>query len=109
MRARIRPLPSLAAGLFLLVPAAVPAAPATHVVVIDKMRFGAMPNKLTVGDRIVWENRDVVRHTATARDKSFNLDLPARTKGSILVRKAGAIPVYCIYHPAMKATLKVGK
>ena len=32
------------------------AAPRTHVVVIDKMKFGAVPANLHRGDRIVWVN-----------------------------------------------------
>jgi plastocyanin len=76
-------------------------------VVIDKMKFGAVPAGLHPGDVIVWENRDIFRHTATAKDGSFNIDLPARTKGKTVIRKAGTIPFTCKYHPGMKGVLKV--
>ena len=95
------------AALLLLSPAAA-AAPRTHLVVIDKMRFGALPGDLRTGDIIVWENRDLFRHTATAKDGSFDVDLKPGAKGTTVV-KAGAILVTCRYHPGMRAMLKVAK
>ena len=45
------------------------AEPATHVVVIEQMRFD--PPALTVqpGDRVVWVNKDLFPHTASADRK----------------------------------------
>ena len=83
------------------------AAPRTHVVVIDKMRFGAMPKGVRAGDRITWVNKDLFRHTATAKDGSFNVDLQPGAKATVILRKPGAIPIICRYHPGMKAMLKV--
>ena len=85
------------------------AAPHTHVVVIDKMKFGAVPANLRAGDTIVWVNRDLFKHTATARKGSYNVDLPPRTKAKTLIRSAGAIPFYCISHPGMTGVLKVAR
>lgn len=85
------------------------AAPTTHTVVIDKMKFGPVPKNLRVGDYIVWVNKDLFKHTATARDKSFNVDLPAKATGKTVVRKSGTIPFYCIYHPGMKSALQARK
>lgn len=83
------------------------AAPHTYTVVIDKMKFGALPAELHAGDVIVWDNRDIFRHTATAKDGSFDIDLPAKTRGKTVVKKAGTIPFICKYHPGMKGVLKV--
>ena len=83
------------------------AAPRTHTVVIDKMKFGAVPANVRVGDRILWINRDMFKHTATAKDKSFDVDLKPGARGVSVVRKAGAIPIICRYHPGMRAMLKV--
>ena len=47
------------------------------------------------------------RHTATARDGSFDVDLQPGARATAVVRKAGAITVICRYHPSMKALLKV--
>lgn len=87
--------------------AAVPAAaaPTVHEVVIDRMKFGPLPANLRVGDVILWINRDMFRHSATARDRSFDIDLPAKASGRTVVRRKGAIPFVCRYHPGMKGVL----
>jgi len=103
--------PALAAALAVLLMPMPPAsaAPRTYTVVIDKMKFGAVPANLRVGDRVLWVNEDMFRHTATAKDKSFDVDLQPGAKGVSIVRKAGAISVLCRYHPGMRAMLKVTK
>jgi len=111
-RERASPRGSLVAAAMLasslaLAPAAAEAK--VHTIVIEKMRFGPSPAGVRVGDTVVWVNRDPVRHTATARDKSFNLDLPPKASGKVVVKRVGAIAVYCVFHPAMKATLRVAR
>ena len=54
------------------------AAPKVYTVVIDKMKFGPVPAGIRVGDTILWVNRDFLKHSATARDKSFNVELPRK-------------------------------
>ena len=98
-----------AAALLFITPQAVAAAPRTHVVVIDKMKFGPVPAGLKAGDSILWVNKDMFRHTATAKDGSFNVDLAAGAKGKTVLRKAGAIAFICKYHPGMRGVLKVPK
>ena len=99
-------VPAFVLGLAL---APAPAEAKTHTIVVEKMRFGPAPAGLRVGDTVVWVNRDPVRHTATARDKSFNVDLPPRSSGKAVVRRAGAIAVYCVFHPAMTGKLSVAR
>jgi plastocyanin len=82
-------------------------APREIVVVMDNMNFGRLPGDAKVGDVIIWDNRDTVQHTATARDGSFDVRLQPGKKGRTVLRKAGSIAIYCIYHPMMRATLKV--
>lgn len=95
-------------GAALLVAAARPqSAPREFVVVMDNMNFGRLPADAKVGDTIVWDNRDTVQHTATARDGSFDVRLQPGKKGRTVLRKAGSLAIYCIYHPMMRATLKV--
>jgi len=81
-------------------------APRTVTVVIDKLTFGPMPSGLRVGDTILWQNRDIFRHSATAPGH-FNLDLAAGTNGRMTLGKAGVFPFTCKYHPGMKGVLKV--
>lgn len=100
-------LGALAAGALLL--ATRPAAAVSHsyTVVIDKMKFGPLPAGLHVGDTITWVNRDFLRHTATAADHSFDVDLSAGAKATVMLKKTGAIPFSCRYHPGMRGVLQV--
>jgi plastocyanin len=100
-------VPPIALAVLLLSTPPAMAAPRTHTVVITAMKFGPMPAGVRPGDRIVWVNKDLFRHTATAKDGSFNVDLMPGAKGTSVVTKAGAFPVFCRYHPGMRATLKV--
>ena len=79
----------------------------SYTVVIDKMKFGAVPTGLRVGDTIMWINRDLFRHTATATDHSFDIDLAAGKSGKITIRKAGPVTFSCKYHLGMKGRLVV--
>jgi len=93
------------AALLMAVPATA-AGPRTHQVVIDRMKFGAMPANARVGDTIVWVNRDMFRHTATVRG-AFDVDLPPHSRKAAVLRKAGMLDVRCTFHPGMRATLRV--
>lgn len=81
--------------------------PRQFTVVMDAMNFGSMPKDARVGDVIIWDNRDTVQHTATARDGSFDVRLQPGQKGRTVLRKAGNLPIYCIYHPMMRTTMNV--
>ena len=89
--------------------AAAPAVAATkvHTVVMRQMAFGPLPAGLRVGDPIEWVNGDIFRHTATARDKSFDVDLPPKARGRTVLRKAGTTAIYCRFHPGMTGRLQV--
>lgn len=109
---RVVALLSIAAGavgasVALAATAARPPAPATYTIVMDKMAFGSLPAKLRVGDTIVWVNRDMFRHTATAADRSFNVDLAPGKSGRIVLKRAGRIAFVCTFHPGMKGVLVV--
>lgn len=96
-------LPAILGGLA----GTVRAAPAEHVITLSKMKFGAAPDALLVGDVIVWVNEDPVRHSATARDSSFDVDLPPGKEGRLILATAGDVEVFCRYHPGMKLKLTV--
>ena len=107
----IRPLLLAVAAAVLAFPPAGPAAaaPNVHTIIIDKMKFGPAPTGIRVGDTIIWVNRDMFKHSATARDKSFNVQLPPNTSGKTVIRHAGTIAFYCIYHPGMTGSLSVAR
>jgi len=89
------------------IPSGAQSPPREIVVVMDNMNFGRLPNDAKVGDVIIWDNRDTVQHTATARDGSFDVRLQPGKKGRTVLAKAGDLAIYCIYHPMMRGTLKV--
>ena len=77
-------------------------APHTYRIVIRDMAFGAAPAQVRVGDTGEWLNQDIFRHTATARDGRFDLDLAPGASGRTRIDRPGALEVYCRYHPGMK-------
>lgn len=92
------------AGVLLPVPLGAQAAAATHVVQIDHMQYGTVP-ALKVGDTVVFVNKDMFRHTITASNNSFNLDLMPGARGSLHINSAGRAVFYCKYHPNMRGTM----
>ena len=76
------------------------------VVVIEKIAFEAVPADLRVGDTVIWVNRDLFRHSATATGH-FDVDLQVGARRRMLLTKAGTYAFKCKYHPGMKGVLKV--
>jgi len=60
-----------------------------------------------VGDTIEWINKDILAHTATARNGDFDVTMPPNKTVTLVLKKAGTIDYYCRFHPNMKATLTV--
>lgn len=101
-----------AAALALAPPASAAPRVAPHKVYtieMKNMKFGPVPAGLHVGDQIIWANHDFFRHTATAADHSFDIDLMPGKSGKIVLRKPGAIAFSCKFHPGMKGVLTVAR
>ena len=80
---------------------------ADYTVLVNKMTFGPLPSELHVGDTITWKNADIFRHSATATDKSFDVDLPAKQDVVMPLNEAGEWDFVCKFHPGMTGTLVV--
>ena len=79
-----------------------------HVVEIRNLEI--TPNELAVapGDTITWVNYDIVPHTVTADDKSWDSGLiKANGQWEIVVIKDMLPSYFCQYHPTMKANLSI--
>jgi plastocyanin len=85
-----------------------PAGAATIEVTIAKMAFAPVETIAQVGDTIKWVNKDFVAHTATARDKSFDIVIPAHGTGTLTVTAPGTLDYFCRFHPMMTGSLRVG-
>lgn len=80
------------------------AGPVEHAVSITGFKF--VPETITVapGDRITWTNNDIVPHTATAMDKSWDTGTIAKGKSkSLIVGGDYHADYFCRFHPKMKA------
>ena len=84
-----------------------PAYAATHTVKIDGMKYE--PATLTVkrGDRIVWQNKDVVPHTATAKGAFDSGSIATGKSWSRKLSKPGSFDYICTFHPGMTAQVVV--
>ena len=107
---RIRPalgVIALALTASLALGATPPAMAAEYTVVRNKLQFGPLPAVLHAGDVIFWRNKDILHHTATARDHSFDVDPPAGAESKTRLERAGSFALYCRFHPAMVGVLVV--
>jgi plastocyanin len=86
---------------------AVSARAATVQITMENLVISPADASAKVGDTIEWINKDIFAHTATARDGDFDVTLPPKKTGTLVVKKAGTIDYYCRFHPNMKAVLTV--
>jgi plastocyanin len=85
----------------------VPAAAATLQITMDNLVISPAEATAKVGDTVEWINKDVLVHTATARNGDFDVNMPAKKTVTSVLKKAGTIEYYCRFHPNMKAKLTV--
>jgi plastocyanin len=100
-------LVALAGAALVAAPVSGLAGPRVHIVEIRDMAFKGPPATIHVGDAIEWVNADIFRHTATARDGSFEADLAPKARARTVFHKPGAYAFYCRYHPGMRGKLIV--
>ena len=82
--------------------------PTTHKVIMEGMVFKPASLTINAGDSVLWVNDDIVEHTATAADNSWDSKLVAPEKSWKHTFKAKKSHQYvCKYHPTMKGTLVV--
>ena len=84
-----------------------PGTPAVHAVTIAAMAFGPTPAAIHVGDTVEWVNNDIFVHSATAADKSFDVELKPKARMWTTFHRAGTYAFSCRYHPGMRGTLVV--
>lgn len=87
---------------------AVATKPVTHTVTIESMQF--QPNVVSVarGDSIVWTNKDLFPHTATAKGGAFDShEIKPGESWTYRPTKSGEIDYVCSMHPTMTAIVRV--
>jgi plastocyanin len=86
-----------------------PAAAATiHTVAIDGTSFQSATLTVKLGDTVVWVNKDPFPHTVTSATGGFDSHEIAPGKSwQYVATKKGEFAYVCVFHPTMKATLRV--
>ena len=80
---------------------------ATVQISVENLEFSPAEASAKVGDTIEWVNKDVLAHTATARNGDWDVMLPPKKSSTLVLKKAGTVDYYCRFHPNMKAVLTV--
>jgi plastocyanin len=79
-----------------------------HHVEIRAFEFVPEHLSVTVGDTIVWTNFDIVPHTATADDLSWDTGtLAQNTSWRMTIVEGMTLDYFCAFHPHMKARLQI--
>ena len=77
---------------------------------IEIKHFVYNPATLTVkpGDRLMWVNLDIVPHTATAVDGSWDTgEIAANSVAETVIAEDHGSEYFCEYHPSMKGRLEI--
>ena len=93
--------------LGMMVCAAPALAAETIRVTIDKLKFSPAEVSAHVGDTIEWVSNDFVAHTATARNKDWDVGIPPNSAGRVTLQHAGDVDYYCRFHPNMTGRISV--
>ena len=96
-----------ALGALWLAAASAPACAATIQISMKDLEISPAVVAAKVGDTIEWINKDVLVHTATARNGDFDVTLPPKKTANFVLKKSGTVDYYCRFHPNMKAVLNV--
>ncbi len=82
--------------------------PTQHQIVIAAFKFEPAILKIKAGDSVTWLNKDIVPHTATASDKSWDTGMIETNQSkSITFSKSSTSSYFCFYHQTMKASLEI--
>jgi plastocyanin len=87
--------------------ASVSAHAATIQITMENLVIAPTEVSAKVGDTLELINKDILAHTATARNGDFDVAMPPKKTVTYVLKKAGAIEYYCRFHPNMKAVLNV--
>jgi len=79
-----------------------------HVVEIRNLEFTPKDLVVAPGDTITWVNYDLVPHTVTADDESWDSGLVgAQGQWQTVVQADTHTTYFCRYHPSMTARLRI--
>jgi plastocyanin len=76
-------------------------------VMVDKLKFDPPKISAHVGDTVEWASSDFVGHTATARNKDWDVAIPAKGVGRVTLEHPGEVDYFCRFHPNMTGQIVV--
>ncbi|RDI62211.1 cupredoxin domain-containing protein [Microvirga subterranea] len=80
---------------------------ATQTVAMKGIAYEPKQVTVHVGDIVEWANQDIVAHTATARDKSWDVNVLPGKAGRMVMKTPGRFDYICRYHPNMTGEIVV--
>lgn len=96
-------------GLFVLAGAASALAGGTARIEIRDLDYAPARVTVHVGDMVEWVNKDIVEHTATARNGAFDVKTPIGNPAAARMKAAGKFEYFCRLHPNMVGVIHVVK
>jgi plastocyanin len=76
-------------------------------ITIDKLVYTPAEVRAKVGDTVEWINKDVIAHTATAKNKGWDVLIGPDKTVRMVLKKSGEFDYYCRFHPNMQGHLTV--
>jgi plastocyanin len=80
---------------------------ATVRVTVTKLAFEPAQVSARVGDTIEWVNADFLAHSATGRNKEWDVFLAPNKSAHVTLTQPGEIDYYCRFHPNMVGHISV--
>ncbi len=81
----------------------------TIVGINGNMSFQPTPGAVHVGQTVAWHNSDVITHTSTADNGTWDTGgvSPGSTSAPVKMTTAGSFNYHCNIHPVMVSTLNI--
>ena len=76
-------------------------------VAVNKLKFDPPQVSAHVGDTNEWANSDFVAHTTPARNKDWDVAIPANGVGRVTLERPGDVDYFCRFHPFMTGRISV--
>lgn len=80
----------------------------SSTVVIEKMKFVPQAMNIKKGDSITWKNQDLVPHTVTSANGTFDSKTIQPGKAwTFHSKEDGTFSYHCTFHPEMSGSISV--
>jgi plastocyanin len=76
-------------------------------ITINKLKFDPPQVSAHLGETIEWANSYFVAHTATARNKDWDVEIPVNGVGRVTLGRPGDVDYFCRFHPFMTGRISV--